>query len=891
MIQYHRVLLCIISLVVVLGSGIMIKEKFVVIDGNSLANRAFYAIPLLSNSKGIITNAAYGFTNMVLRIFADEKPDYLAVAFDKGRVVFRHQDFKDYKAQRKGMPDELRSQMSLIKDILKAMNIATYEMDGYEADDLIGTMVKWAEKEGLQTLIVTGDRDALQLVSKNTKVLLTRKGITELEIFDVEAIKDKYALSPEQIVDLKGLMGDQSDNIPGVPGVGEKTALKLLAQYGSIENVMANLEDFKGKKLGERLRENKEQAYLSKKLATIFCCIEIELTKEKLKVVSPNYEQLIPIYEDLEFKNLLKNTLVEDKAPVKKLETRGEIIEKPERLKEILTKAEPQELSFLLQYDSSDACRGKVTNLGIWLNNTGYLVQSNKNFRLFAKVLKPYLENEDIAKITYDAKLAYVFFLREKIKLKGISWDVLLGSYLLNPSDNDLSLKSLIYENLGWVVPEEEPARSLSLLQGMHLLKAKVQEKMEAQGLLELYQDVELSLSRVLALMELQGVKLDQEQLLIMGKELELKIDELTRIIYSLADEEFNINSPKQLGVILFEKLALPVIKKTKTGYSTNAEVLEALVDEHEIIKEIFNYRQLVKLKSTYVDGLLNIMNSKTCKVHTSFNQTITATGRLSSTEPNLQNIPIRLEEGRKIRKAFIPSKEGYILLTADYSQIELRVLAHIAEDEVLIEAFKNEQDIHTRTAAEVFGVPMDKVTKDMRRHAKAVNFGIVYGLSDFGLGRDLGISRKEAKTYIDNYFTRYAGVKRWIDKIILQAREQGYVSTLMGRRRYLKDIMSRNYNLRSFAERTAMNTPIQGSAADIIKIAMVNIFEKMEKNKFRARMILQVHDELVFEVPPQEVSRLITLVKEEMEEAYDLKVPLKVDMQAGFNWYDLETI
>ncbi|MGI6225537.1 MAG: DNA polymerase I [Peptococcales bacterium] len=869
----------------------MKKEKFIVIDGNSLANRAFYAIPLLSNSKGIITNAAYGFTNMVLRIFADEKPDYIAVAFDKGRVVFRHQDYAEYKAQRKGMPEELRSQMGLIKDILKAMNVAIFEMEGYEADDLIGTMVKWAEKENIETLIVTGDRDALQLVSKNTKVLLTRKGISELEIFDEKAIKEKYDLLPEQIIDLKGLMGDQSDNIPGVPGVGEKTALKLLTQYGNIENIMANLDDFKGKKLGEKLSENKELAFLSKKLATIYCCIELELNKEILKVIPANYDQLIPIYEELEFKNLLQNILVAEKTPSKKLETRGEIIEKPERLQEVLEKAQPQELVFLLEFDSPDAYRGKATNLGIWLNETGYLIQSNKSFSVFAKVLKPYLENEDIAKITYDVKLAYIFLLKEKINLKGVSWDVLLGNYLLDPSETDLSLNTLIYKNLGRVVAEEEPARFLNLLEGIYLLKELVEEKVISHGLYDLYQDIELPLSQVLAHMELQGVKLDDQQLLIMGKELEFKIDELTRVIYSLAGEEFNINSPKQLGVILFEKLKLPVIKKTKTGYSTNAEVLDALAEEHEIVKEILNYRQLVKLKSTYVDGLLNIMNSKTKKVHTSFNQTITATGRLSSTEPNLQNIPIRLEEGRKIRKAFIPSKEGYILLTADYSQIELRVLAHIAGDQVLTEAFKNEQDIHTRTASEVFGVSMDNVTKEMRRHAKAVNFGIVYGLSDFGLARDLGITRKEAKTYIDNYFARYSGVKNWIDKIILEAREQGYVTTLMGRRRYLKDILSKNYNLRSFAERTAMNTPIQGSAADIIKIAMVNIFEKMERHKFRARMILQVHDELVFEVPPQEVSRLIMLIREEMEEAYRLSVPLKVHMQAGFNWYDLETI
>ncbi|NLT96444.1 MAG: DNA polymerase I [Clostridia bacterium] len=869
----------------------MKKEKFIVIDGNSLANRAFYAIPLLSNSRGVITNAAYGFTNMLMRIFADEKPDYMAVAFDKGRVVFRHQEYAEYKGQRKGMPDELRPQMGIIKDILKAMNVAVFEMEGYEADDLIGTMVKWAEKENLETLIVTGDRDALQLVSENTRVLLTRKGISELEIFDIPAVKEKFGLTPEQIIDLKGLMGDPSDNIPGVPGVGEKTALKLLQEYGSVENIMAHLEDFQGKKLGEKLKENKEQAFLSKKLATIYCCVEMDLSREKVKVVPPDYEALIDIYKELDFNNLLKNILAERKAPVKKLETRGEIIERPARLKEILTGTDIKELSFLLHFDSPDAHRGKVTCLGIWLNDIGYLIQDVKDFGPFFKELKPYLEDEDIPKITYDAKMAHIFFLREKIKLRGVRWDVLLASYLLDPSQNDLSLKNLIYRNFGTVVAEEEPARSLNLLEGMHKLKSVVVQKITAHDLLELYEEVELPLSRVLAHMELQGVKLDREQLKKMGKELEQRINGLTGKIFALAGEEFNINSPKQLGSILFEKLGLPVVKKTKTGYSTDAEVLETLAEQHQIVKEILNYRMLVKLKSTYVDGLLNIMNTKTNKVHTSFNQTITATGRLSSTEPNLQNIPIRLEEGRKIRKAFIPSKEGYILLTADYSQIELRILAHIAQDEVLIEAFGNGQDIHSRTASEIFNVPMEQVTKEMRRHAKAINFGIIYGLSDFGLAKDLGISRKEAKSYIDNYFKKYAGVKRWIEHIIQEAREKGYVTTLLGRRRYLNDINSKNYNLRSFAERTAMNTPIQGSAADIIKIAMVNIFEKMERNGFSARMILQVHDELVFEAPPREASRLISLVRTEMEQAYPLIVPLKVDMQVGFNWYELESI
>lgn len=870
----------------------MKREKLIVIDGNSLANRAFYAIPLLSNSKGVITNAAYGFINMLNKIFTDEEPDYIGVAFDKGRVVFRHEQYAQYKAQRKGMPEELRPQMKIIKDILKAMEIAIYEMEGYEADDLIGTMVKWAEKEGLETLIVTGDRDALQLVSPQTKVLLTRKGISELDVFDQQAIKEKYQLTPTQIIDLKGLMGDTSDNIPGVPGIGEKTALKLLHEYGSVENVLANLQDFKGKKMGEKLRDYSQQALLSKKLATIYCDIELNLSKDQLRVGEPDYNLLIPIYEELEFKNLIKSSFTAGKGRVNTIQFSGEIVETPQKLKNILAKGgELSYLPFILQYTSPDAYRGKVEKIGLFINGQCYQILCKDNFKAYADVLKPHMEKEKVSKITYDAKGAYIFFGREKIDIKGLHWDVLLGGYLLNPSAGDLSLSSLIYEYLQMSLPEDEGEAFWAKTQSLVELKKVIEEKLVEGELFKLYQEIELPLARVLAAMELQGVMLDKDQLLTMGKELELRIDELTEKIYDLAEEKFNINSPKQMAGILFDKLGLPVLKKTKTGYSTNAEVLESLAGEHEIVKEILNYRQLVKLKSTYIDGLLNIIHPKTKKVHTSFNQTITATGRLSSTEPNLQNIPIRLEEGRKIRKVFVPSKEGHILLTADYSQIELRILAHIAQDKVLMEAFKEDQDIHTRTASEVFDIPMEKVTKAMRRHAKAVNFGIIYGLSDFGLARDLHISRKEAKRYIDNYFARYSGVKTWIDEIILQARETGYVTTLLGRRRYLKDILSKNYNLRSFAERTAMNTPIQGSAADIIKIAMVNIYNEMKVNKFTARMILQVHDELVFEVPPQEISRLILLVKNEMENAYPLDVPLKVDMQVGFNWYDLESI
>lgn len=865
----------------------MKQKKFIIIDGNSLANRAFYAIPLLSNKQGVITNAVYGFTNMLVKLLNEENPDYFAVAFDKSRQVFRHKKYEDYKGQRKGMPEELRSQMPLIKEVLKAMNIAYYEQEGFEADDLIGTMVKWAENKAWQSIIITGDRDALQLVSPQTKVMLTKRGITNIEINDEKFIKEKYNLLPAQIIDLKGLMGDAADNIPGVPGIGKKTALKLLYQYESMENIYKNLEDFKGKKLGENLIEFKEQAFMSKDLATIFCKVEMDLQEEYLLVKRPNKEKLLELYKELEFKNLYQNLLAEagDKIAKVLVNREGQVIENLRELKNILAEVDNKLIFFL------DLQESRVKGVALYINKKSYYVKIRDEFSSIAKILKPIIENKKIAKITYDVKQAYMAFKKVGIELQGLTWDVLLAAYLLDPSQNDLTLPTLISRYLNIGISEEEDNKIFIYISQLENLANSLVEQLEDDDLISLYLDMELPLATVLAKMELQGVKLDARQLKLMGRNLEKRIDELTKIIYQLAGQEFNINSPKQLGIILFEELGLPVIKRTKTGYSTNAEVLETLEEKHEIIHHVLNYRQLVKLKGTYVDGLLSLIHPKTRKVHTSFNQTITATGRLSSTEPNLQNIPIRLEEGRKIRKAFVPSREGFIFLTADYSQIELRVLAHVAQDQVLMEAFREGQDIHARTAAEILGISIEEVNAQMRRHAKAINFGIVYGLSDFGLAKDLGISRKEAKSYIDNYFVRYAGVKNWIDEIIASAREKGYVETLLGRRRYLRDILSKNFNLRKFAERTAMNTPIQGSAADIIKLAMLKIDEQFTKHGFASKMILQVHDELVFEVAPNESSRVVTIVRQAMEEAYPLQVPLIVDMQAGFNWYELESI
>ncbi len=825
---------------------------------------------------------------MLMKIFTDEKPDYLAVAFDKGRIVFRHADFKDYKAQRKGMPDELRPQMKIIKDILEAMNIPIFEEEGYEADDLIGSMVKWGEKQGWQNLIVTGDRDALQLVTKQTKVLFTKKGISELEVYDIKAIKEKYNLTPEQIVDLKGLMGDASDNIPGVPGVGEKTALKLLAEYDSIENILEHLDDFQGKKLGERLRENQDMAILSKKLATIFCCVEMELDADTLRVKKPDYEKLSSLYEELEFRNLLKNLIQEEKPLNSNLNSTGLIISHPKDLKEALEKEDIKELTIYFEYDSSDAQKGRIISLAIMANKQCFYIPQVYDFHLYAKILKPYLEDDRIPIVTYDAKLLYVFLGREKVNIKGMKWDVMLGCYLLNPSRNDLSLKSLIYDYLHEVVPEEEEKQAFSLVQGLYLLAQEMIKLLEKDELMPLYLNIEISVAKVLAAMELQGVRLDKAQLKAMGKELEARIEVLTDKIYILAEEEFNINSPKQLGVILFEKLGLPPVKKTKTGYSTNAEVLEFLADKHEIVQEILNYRQLVKLKSTYVDGLMNLINPKTKKVHTSFNQTITATGRLSSTEPNLQNIPIRLEEGRKIRKAFIPSKEGYILLTADYSQIELRVLAHMADATSLINAFNNDEDIHLQTAMKIFDIEnKDDVTSLQRRQAKAVNFGIIYGISDWGLAEQLGVSVSKAKDFINKYFATFPEIKTYLDKAVSDCEKNGYVKTLFNRIRYVKEINDPNYTVREFGKRVAMNAPIQGTAADIIKKAMLDIDKLLNDKNYQTKMLLQIHDELVFEVPENELMEVIPLICETMENAASLKVRLKVDYGYGKNWYD----
>ncbi len=865
----------------------MDKEKLVIIDGNSLANRAFYALPGLSNSQGVLTNAVYGFNMLILKIIKNENPDYIAVCFDKGGPLKRKDDFENYKANRKGMPEELRDQMPLIKEYLTAMNIYQCEMAGVEADDLIGTITKKAESSNLETVIYSADKDLLQLITQNTTVSLTKKGIAELETYGLEELMERYGISPNQMIDLKGLMGDSSDNIPGAPGVGEKTAMKLIHEYGSIEKLYENLDNISGKKLNENLRENKEMAFLSKKLVTIDKDLDYDFHMDDLTFKEPELEGIINFYKKLEinpeqFLTLfnMQTQIFEDnqysEEPIYELTTKSE-------LKSILEISLFNEMVLFLEMDKS-----KPAFLDFLIEGTAYRISLKEGKENLLDELKKYFENDRIRKITYGVKNIHRLGKNNGFSLNAISWDVEIQAYLINPEETNLSLPYLAEKYLNKIISEDVKTERLLAVKE---LAGALSHKLEDDDLLLLYSGIELPLSKILASMEHEGIKVDMAALADLKKETGKMINRLTNEIYVMAGEEFNINSPKQMAVILFEKLGLPAFKKTKTGYSTNAEVLEELRSHHEIVEKILEYRGVSKLKSTYIDGFEPLIDSKTKKLHTSYNQTTTATGRLSSTDPNLQNIPIRTEQGRKIREIFIPSKEGNILIAADYSQIELRILAHVSADKVLVSSFKNKEDIHSKTASEVFGVPLEKVTSEQRRAAKAINFGIIYGQTDYGLSREINVTRKEAQEYIDLYFDRYKGVKNWIETQIKEARIKGYVTTLLGRRRYLKDINSKNYNLRNFAERAAVNSTIQGTAADIIKMAMLKIQSVIAEKNYQSKMTLQIHDELVFEVPPRESLKLIVDIRENMENAYPLIVPLTVDVKAGFNLYDMEKI
>jgi DNA polymerase-1 len=883
-------------------------DKLVLIDGNSIINRAFFAIPPLTNSSGLNTNAVFGFTTMLLKVLDEEKPTHVLVAFDAGKVTFRHEGYAEYKGGRQKTPPELSEQFPLLKELLQAFSISQFELAGYEADDIIGTLSRVAEEQNKTAVVISGDKDMLQLVTDQVTVLITRKGISEVERYTPGAVNEKYGLTPAQIIDLKGLMGDASDNIPGVPGVGEKTALKLLHDYGTVENVLDHIGDLKGK-LRENIETHSDDARMSKKLATIYREVPLEHSLDD--VVYKGYEApaLAAVLRKLEFKSLVERLDLHgagdaSEAEIAQAASAYEVVLVDQEgwgsLNDSLTHAE----AILIEASGENPHHADGIGIAVVAGAQVFVIPYDLLTADDAKPFIAWLGNADAPKIGYDLHRSELVLARSGIALKGQAFCVQLAAYLLDPTEADPSLNGLLPRyGLGSIVSDEAvygkgakfqvPAREelakhlAAKADAVRRLKPLLSEQLEKLGMNRLFYELEQPLSVVLGGMELQGISVNASALEELGVEFQRRIEEMMTAIHQQAGFEFNIGSPKQLGEVLFDKLGLPVIKKTKTGYSTDAEVLEKLEPYHEIVRLILHYRQLTKLQSTYIEGLLKEIRPETGKIHTFYRQTIAATGRLSSQFPNLQNIPIRMEEGRQIRKAFVPSEPGWRIVAADYSQIELRVLAHISGDEGLKEAFLNGMDIHTKTAMDVFGVQADQVDSNMRRQAKAVNFGIVYGISDYGLSQNLNITRKEAAAFIEQYFQAFPGVRRYMDTIVEQAKNDGYVTTLLERRRYLPDIRSSNFNLRSFAERTAMNTPIQGTAADIIKLAMMRMDEALLERGLKSRMLLQVHDELVFEVPEEEVEVMKTLVPEVMKNALQLDVPLLADVSIGYNWYE----
>ena len=868
-------------------------STLLMIDGNSMANRAFYGVPHLTNAKGVPTNAVYGFLNTLQSVIERFQPDALFVAFDISKKVFRHERFADYKGTRTGMPEDLLTQMPLIKEALSYMNIETFGLEGYEADDIIGTMSAHQTALGGESIILSGDRDLFQLVGEHVTVCFPQSKGQEMEIVTPEYLAEHYALTPELVIEMKGLMGDKSDNIPGVAGVGEKTAKKLLADYGTVENLYAHLEDLKGKKLYDKLLAGKENALLSKELATIKCDVPIDFDALDFSYDAPDVARLTTFYKELGLTKLLRKleaefgtTTLEDVAE-EAPSYEGAVCADVDQALALLAAITEERCVLLCEVNDE-----KLPTRFSWRvggKNATVAVDSRHDWDRIVDVLDKLFEREPFAVYTDDAKkLAHALLLSGSYT-EQLRFDVALAAYLLQP-EGEHELERVYEGLLGKSLPEEEPARIFAALEAIEELQPEMNAGLVESGAAGLYSNVELPLVWILAQMEIVGVKVDVPYLEKLQVEFDERIRAIEKDIEVLAGEPVNPNSPKQLGHILFEVLELPVVKKTKTGYSTSAEVLEALRDSHPIVGRVLDYRQLAKLKSTYVDGLLKLVDAHD-RVHTSFNQTVTATGRLSSTAPNLQNIPVRTEEGKRIRRAFIPIEKKNLLISADYSQIELRVLAHLSGDDMLMQSFAKGEDIHRRTASEVFHVPMEEVTAEQRRTAKAVNFGIIYGQTDYGLSRELGISRREAQAYIDLYFSRYPLVQTFIHDTIEQARAQGYVTTMMGRRRYIKDINSRNRNLRQFAERTAVNSPIQGTAADIIKLAMIHCDKAIEDNRLDAKMLLQVHDELIFEVSREDALGLSLVVRKCMEDALGLNVPLKVDLKAGFNWQEMEKI
>ena len=880
------------------------NKRLIIIDGNSIINRAFYALPqTMDNKEGLHTNAIYGFTTMLFKMIDIYKPTHISVAFDRKAPTFRHKEYSDYKAGRKKMPQELFEQMQPLKELLDAFKIERFEIDGYEADDIIGTISKAAEEDGFEVFIVTGDKDAIQLASNKTTTLITKKGVADVEEYNYDSVIEKYEMTPTQFIDLKGLMGDKSDNIPGVPGVGEKTGIKLIKQFGSIENLVEHTDELKGS-IKKKIEENKDEAIHSKWLATIVRDVPIEFDLDKMIFGDYKVDDVIEKFQFFKFTSLIKKVM--DMSGTQELEENNDNLE-------IDYDTDPSNIISLIKENGAFALK-TVTREGNLLEKNiicMYItLDGDKVFYIHEDRLDAFrevLESNEIKKYGYNMKEDYVALMPYGVVLKGMSFDIAIAEYLIDSTSTNTSecgaiamkylmksvkskeellgkgVKAKKFEDL---TKEELSGYISSVLNTVVNAMPKMKEEIENTKIEKLFDDVEMPLVEVLGNMEYTGIKVDKEMLAELGKEFTKIISSLEEEIYGYAGEEFNINSPKQLGVILFEKLELPVIKKTKTGYSTNAEVLEKLKDKHPIIDKIGEYRQIVKLNSTYVEGLTALINPIDGRIHSTFNQTITTTGRISSTEPNLQNIPVRMEIGRRLRAVFVSDDEKR-LVDADYSQVELRVLAHMSGDQNMIDAFKHGEDIHRKTASQVFNVPVGEVTPELRSAAKAVNFGIIYGKTDFGLSEDLNIPVPQAKQYIESYFAKYEKIKEFMDNIIETAEKDGYSQTMFNRRRYIPEIKSKNFMERNRGKRAAMNAPIQGSAADIIKIAMVNVFRRLEKEELKSKLILQVHDELIVETPINELEKVEKIVREEMETAVEMKVDLTVDLNTGVSWYE----
>ena len=879
------------------------EKRLIIIDGNSIINRAFYALPDMSNSEGLKTNAIFGFVRMMFKIIEDYQPTHMSVAFDKKAPTFRHKQYADYKAGRKKMPDELAQQLQPLKDLLDKFNINRLELEGYEADDLIGTVARLGEENDFKVYIVTGDKDAIQLASHKTTTLITKKGVGEVEEYNYDSVLERYEMTPTQFIDLKGLMGDKSDNIPGVPGVGEKTGIKLLKQYSTIENLIEHTDELKGS-IKKKIEENKDLALMSKELATIITNVPIEVKLEDLEYGDYNKDDVVEKFKEFGFTSLITKLLDIEGGETTIKEEIDLKIEHLDNVEDFIKKAEENKKVIIDVIGKEGNILDKRV-LYVFLSLDGneiYYVNEDE-----LPQIKTLLSNPEIKKHGYDLKEDYILLKPYEIELNYMDFDITIAEYLIDSksstsyecsaiamkyltrkikSKEDLLGKGAKAKKFDEIEFDELSAYIGDILNTVNGVYPKMEENLKETEMDGLFYHVEMPLVEVLGSMEYIGMKVDKDQLNELKEKFTTIINELENEIFELAGEPFNINSPKQLGVVLFEKLGLPVIKKTKTGYSTNAEVLEKLRDKHEIIDKITEYRQIVKLNSTYVEGLLKIINPKTGRIHSSFNQTITTTGRISSTEPNMQNIPVKTEMGRDIRKVFV-ADDNCKLVDADYSQVELRVLAHMSGDENMIDAFKHGEDIHSKTASQIFDVDIKDVTSKQRIEAKAINFGIIYGKTDFGLSQDLNIPVPTAKAYIESYFSKYPKIKEFMDNAVETATETGYATTILNRRRYIPEIKASNFIVRNQGKRFAMNAPIQGSAADIIKVAMVNVYNKLKENEMKSKLILQVHDELIVEAVDEELELAEKIVREEMENAQSMDVKLDVDLNTGNSWYE----